>query len=72
MTEEKNKKGYIWTIIILLALNTFFLAGIWCSVKHAHHSKQAFCPITGKNVSADKMMCPITGKEQVAPSPQTN
>ncbi len=52
-----------WLIILLLALNTFFLGSIWCSLNHCgYKTAKGLCPISGQMMSSDpsKMMCPIT------------
>ncbi|HLF17294.1 MAG TPA: hypothetical protein VI749_00160 [Candidatus Omnitrophota bacterium] len=50
---------YRITVVVLLATNTFFLGGIWCTLKYPYGtSKSSFCPFGSK---AGKM-CPITGK----------
>jgi hypothetical protein len=74
MEDKKCSKGYIWITIILLGLNTFFLGGIWCTLKHGCHNKDAFCPIAGHSMSMspEKMMCPIPSKAMSTPVSQTN
>ena len=55
-------KGKSFLIIILLALNTFFLGSIWFSMKSCSHGA-GVCPFGGKMMSSDqsKMYCPIPG-----------
>ena len=50
---------YRITVVVLLAINTFFLGGIWCAMKCPYGaSKASFCPFGSKMGK----MCPITGK----------
>ena len=58
-----------WIVILLLALNTFFLAGIWCTLKHSCGQK-SYCPL---GMKGQGKFCPFTGKimeSNQAPMPE--
>ena len=69
-------KGKSFLIILLLALNTFFLGSIWFSLKCAGHGDK-MCPFSGKMMGSDpsKMYCPIPSdmlKKNKAVAPTEN
>ena len=49
-------------IVILLAINTFFIGGIWCAMTYqgCGYKKVSLCPISQKMTGK---YCPITGKK---------
>ena len=57
---EKGDLFFKILLIGILLVNTFFLCGIWCTLKYSGGYSSKYCPWTKD--SSPMKICPITGK----------